>query len=47
MDWLMTVWGAIDFNGTVLVVTNAHMVAAGTGALLFLVAVFALGRRSR
>lgn len=47
MDWLMTVWGAVDFNGTVLVVTNAHMVAAGTGVLLVLVAVFMLGMRTR
>lgn len=47
MDWLLTVWGAIDFNGTVVEVYNAHMVAAGTAVLLVLIGAFMLGMRTR
>lgn len=47
MDWLTTVWGAIDFNGTVVEIYNASLVAVGTAVLLVLVAVFMLGMRTR
>ena len=47
MKWLLTLWGAIDLNGTTIVLFNAHIVAAGTLVLMVLLLFFMIGRSTK
>jgi hypothetical protein len=47
MKWLLTLWGAIDYNGTIIELFNAHLVAAGTLVLMVLLLFFMLGRKTK
>ena len=47
MKWLLTLWGAIDLNGTTFVLFNAHIVAAGTLVLMVLLLFFMIGRSTK
>lgn len=47
IKWLLTLWGAIEFNGHLIILFNAHLVAAGTLVLMVLLLFFMLGRKTK